>query len=255
MQNAPKGISSVQQKKELGISLRSAWFMLDRLLEAMDLGDEKLKDEVEIDGTYFGDLEKNIHSKKRLRVRERTGGKQAVLSMRERGGRFVLLPVHDIQEYTLEDYILFQGEKGSTTFIDELMSFGGLGDWYEHGVFKLSNGEYVSEEVTIYIIESVWAIVKRSHSGVYHERSRKDGHRYYDEIAFRLVEGNVGLPIMIIIKHHARKSIETRFAYKELVNWKRRFETMRVRKKRALAPACNLQALFRPRDCGGGLPA
>ena len=77
-------------------------------------------------------------------------------------------------------------------------------------------GEYVNENASTNSIESVWAVIKRGHKGVYHQWSRKHGHRYVNEFIFRLVEGNVSVPIMVRIKRLACKAFETRITYKEL---------------------------------------
>src|SRR6266704_4727764 len=84
---ARKGISSMQLSKEIGITQKSAWFVLSRVREALGSKLETLRGIVEIDETYVGGIEANKHESQKRKAGRGAVGKAAVLGMRERGGR------------------------------------------------------------------------------------------------------------------------------------------------------------------------
>ena len=103
---ARKGISSMQLSKEIGITQKSAWFMLQRIRECCKQGDFKLSKIVEVDETYIGGKEKNKHTNKKTNAGRGAVGKSAVFGMRERGGKVKAMPVERTDSKTLGNYIL-----------------------------------------------------------------------------------------------------------------------------------------------------
>ena len=218
-QSARKGISSIQLSEDTGISQPAAWFMMHRIRESLDPGIEVLSGTVEVDEAYVGGLEKNKHTRKKLR-QNWMEGKQVVVGYRERGpqGRIVLRPISTQQQLLMETEILFTVEEGSIIYSDEGRVFHNLSEWYEHYTVNHKRGEYVRGDVTTNGMESVWSILKRAHKGIYHSWSRKHMHRYLNEVAWRLTEGHVDIPVLERIQKMARLSFKTSITHKELTH-------------------------------------
>jgi transposase-like protein len=187
-----KGISSLQLAKEIGITQKSAWFVLQRLREACGQDKALLKGIVEIDEVYLGGKESSKHMKERL-AHQGTGStnKTAVIGMRERGGRTRALPLFGLGAESIEKTVLQNVETGSTVHTDELLAYIRLRKNYKHERVNHSKDEYSRNGVTTNGVESVFALLRRGLHGVYHHASKKHIGRYVDEFTFRLNDGNV----------------------------------------------------------------
>jgi len=190
---ARKGISSLQLGKEIGITQKSAWFVLHRLREACGTKLAMLQGTVEVDETFFGGEEKNRHMYDRIHKPRERSEKVAVIGIRERGGNTYAAVTESIGGLALRAVVHNNVLIGSRVISDEAAGYQRLGaQGYRHEAVKHVAGEYVRGTAHTNGIESVWAVMKRGMHGVYHHADRKHMGRYLNEFTFRLNQGNVG---------------------------------------------------------------
>lgn len=214
---ARKGISSMQLAKEIGVTQKSAWFMLQRLREACGKDIDKLRGQVEIDETFIGGLERNKHEKKKLNMGRGAVGKTPVLGMRERGGRVKALKIEGTSIEEIQQAIHKHVEIGSTLFTDEHAAYNDLdGLFFRHERVNHSANQYINGMASTNSIESVWAVLKRGVNGVYHQVSKKHLSRYVDEFTFRLNAGDVKRHTLERLDSFVDAIAGKRLTYKEL---------------------------------------
>lgn len=188
--NCKNGISSYELHRALGITQKSAWFMLHRIRLAMQQGSfQKLEGTVESDETFVGGKAKNMHKSVRAEKINGRGpvGKAVVHGVLERGGKIIAGVVKDQKKTTLQPRIRDAVVPGSTVYTDDLRSYDGLSDEFIHDVVDHAK-EYVRGDVHTNSIENFWSLLKRCISGTYISVMPWHLVKYVDEQVFRFNE-------------------------------------------------------------------
>lgn len=214
-----KGISSLQLHRDLGVTQKTAWFMLHRVRHSLGLntGKEKLTGTVEADETFMGGAEKNKHKNKRT---ENTQGRSVktkvpVAGVIKRGGELRAQKVKDTTGYNLRNFVVNNVAFGSNLNTDEWWGYKGLAAVFQHKFIKHNEGEYVNGEIHTNSLEGFWSLLKRGVMGIYHSVSAKHLQNYLDEFVFRYntrtYSENNRFDSML-------NNINTHITYKQLIN-------------------------------------
>jgi transposase-like protein len=180
--NSKNGISSHELGRSIGITQKSAWFVLHRIRLAMQTGTfEKLSGHVEVDETFVGGVAKNMHLGKRRAKIAGTGGvdKTIVLGMVERHGHVHAEVISSVDRPTVHGAIGNTVEPGATVYTDAHQSYRQL-DGYKHEVIDHSR-EYARGAVHTNTIENFWSLLKRGLNGTYISVEPFHLFRYVDE--------------------------------------------------------------------------
>jgi hypothetical protein len=188
--NCKNGISSYEVGRALGVTQKSAWFMMHRIRLAMQ-SESFLKlgkdgKEVEVDETFIGGKARNMHVDKRERRITGTGGKDktAVMGMLERGGEVRLAIVPNRRKKAVQEQVRTHVAAGAALYSDALQSYDGLSQEYGHKVIDHAE-KYVKGKVHTNGLENFWSLLKRGINGTYVSVEPFHLFRYLDEQAFR----------------------------------------------------------------------
>jgi len=185
--NAKNGISSYEIHRALGVTQKSAWFLLHRIRKAMQNGSfRKLSGNVEVDETFIGGLARNFHISKRKKLAlNGFVGKVAVMGLLERhGGEVRTMVIDGTTRAILEPRVRENVEAGSTVYTDKHSGYDNLDDDYIRGVINHAE-KYVEGNVHTQGIENFWSLLKRSLKGTYISVEPFHLFRYLDEQTFR----------------------------------------------------------------------
>lgn len=218
MTSHKKGVSSLQLSKDINVTQKTAWFMLERIRRCFGSeNNNELDGTVEVDETYIGGKNKNRHNSKKVKNAQGRSLKDKipVVGMVAREGKLNAHKVTDTGTKTLTEQIVKFVKDTAQLYTDEWLGYNKVAKMYDHAFVNHGTREYVIEDVYTNTIEGFWAGLKRGVLGIYHSWSKKHLQDYVDEFVFRYntrsIVDNDRFNLLLA-------SSEVRTTYKELVH-------------------------------------
>ena len=188
--SSKKGYSAHQLHRTIGVTYKTAWFMFHRIREAMvesnpgPLGGEGKF--VEVDETYVGGKQTNMHKNKRLPKDLEMDRKQAVVTLVERNGAARSFHMANVTSKNLRTAIVTNADRASNLMTDGFAAYQGIGrEFASHAAVNHQRGEYVRGTAHSNTAENFFSILKRGVIGTYHHVSEAHLSRYLAEFDFR----------------------------------------------------------------------
>ncbi|MYA97887.1 MAG: IS1595 family transposase [Nitrospinae bacterium] len=181
-----KGVSSMKLHRDLGVTQKTAWFMMHRIRETWRDNGGMFTGPCEADESYFGGKRKNMPKSKRENLKGRgTVDKAIVAGVKDRDTNQIKASVvESTDRETLQGFIKDNVKEGAKVYTDDHASYQDM-PGFDHEAVKHSVGEYVREQAHTNGVESFWAMLKRAHKGTFHKMSHKHLERYVNEFAGR----------------------------------------------------------------------
>ncbi len=214
--NHKKGISSLQLSKDLGVTQKTAWFLLHRIRYVIQNTDFNLLEGiVEVDETYVGGRESNKHySKKTKEYNKIQGDKTPILGMLQKDGDIRYKQFNKVNKSNIQPIMYQNISNNAIIHTDESRVYKFL-DSSKRMFVNHSQNEYSRDNITTNGIEGSFAHFKRTINGVYHWVSKKHMQKYADIFSYRwnTRDGNSLSRIDNLLS-----LIECRLQYKDLIN-------------------------------------
>jgi hypothetical protein len=191
--NCKNGISSYELHRALGVTQKTAWFMLQRIRLAMQDGTiRNMRGICEADETYIGAKARYMHKNRRTGVGDAGIAKTPIQGILERGkgkkaSRVVLKVVKTTRRPELCSNVRQYVKAGSTVCTDALMSYDDLEKDYDRQIIDHLEC-YARGKVHTNGLENFWSLLKRALKGTYVNVEPFHLFRYCDEQAFRFNE-------------------------------------------------------------------
>ncbi len=187
--NNKNGVSSWELHRALGVTQKTAWFMLHRLRLAMRRNTIQKLDggPVEVDETFIGPQKRFMHAEKRRRydALDRHEQKTIVMGFLDRELRQVRAKVvPNVKRETLQNEILNLVSRGAQVYTDDATAYDSWRRDFVHEVVNKTES-YVRGQVHVQGIENFWSLLKRTLRGTYVAVEPFHLDRYLDEQIFR----------------------------------------------------------------------
>ena len=214
-----KSVSSMKLHRDLGVTQKTAWFMMQRIRQAFVDHGPRFAGPVEVDEAYFGGLWKNMSNSRRAGLTGRGAtGKTAVVAAMDRATKRVAAKVVErTDRATLRGFVDEHAEPEAILYTDDASAYGAMGR--EHETVQHNVRQYVRylKGVKIHTngVESLWSMLKRAHKGTFHKLSPKHLQRYVDEFAGK--QGIREMDTVDQMRHVVAGLVGRRLLYRDLV--------------------------------------
>jgi hypothetical protein len=194
--NCKNGVSSYEIHRGIGVTQKTAWFMLHRIRLAMETGSFiKSGGDFEADETFIGGKSKNMSVKRRAKTITGSGssGKEVIMGVLRRGHGAepskiaVAKHVKNNRKATVQGAVRSVAEPGANVYTDALASYTGLASDYAHQMVDHAV-EYVRDNIHTNGMENFWSLFKRSLKGTYVSVEPSHLNAYTVEQTFRFNE-------------------------------------------------------------------
>lgn len=216
-----KGISSLRLATNIGITQKSAWFMLQRIRKALGQDDDKelLDGTVEVDEAFYSGKNKNRHYSKRIKYKEETGrafpDKTPIFGMYHRESRTVrAYAISNDELKSINRHITYNVNFSASLMTDDWIGYRGIDKIYSRQSIGHGRGKYVDGDVTTNRIENFWSHFKRGMHGTYIRVTPKHLNKYVQEFTFRFNYRDLSIQKQI---EQVLANVSGRLKYKELI--------------------------------------
>jgi hypothetical protein len=183
--SSKKGISSLQLSRQLGITQKTAWFVLHRIREMLrNKSTEVLSGTIEVDETYIGGKNFNRHKSKKHEGDTKT----PVVGILDREKGVRTFAVADTNILRVQGLLKSNMDANAELITDKHSNYLGLKNmgFNNHTIVKKNRYDYRTDSYFhTNNIEGYWSLLKRGIIGIYHQVSPKHLQRYCDEFAAR----------------------------------------------------------------------
>jgi transposase-like protein len=193
LSNCRNGVSSYEIGRTIGVTQKSAWFMMHRIRLAMQRG-SFIKmggggGEIEVDETFIGGKARNMHKAvhaRRIPFPGKKDDKTIAFGILERGKEIRTMVIKDRTKDTVLPLIREHVQTGTSVYTDDMGGYRGLAmnEEFIHGVVDHAN-KYVDGRIHTNGLENFWSLLKRGISGTYVAVEPFHLFRYLDEQSFR----------------------------------------------------------------------
>lgn len=219
--NSKNSVSSHELGRALGVTQKTAWFMLHRIRLAFETpAYKRMTGTVEVDETYVGGKARNMHAWQR-RVKIRGRGmvyKTPVQGAKNRETNQVRAEVIHTGSKTYAQNVTDWVTLGATVYTDQFSGYRRLGEKFQHNYVTHTNDEFVRGEIHVNGMENFWALLKRALKGTQTHVNPEHLHRYVQERVFAY--NNYAMDDIGRMKTAMRKVNGRRITYAELIGGK-----------------------------------